>query len=78
MMYNYKETIASTYLSPQLCIEAFVYNERERCLAANCGNTHKNNVSLYSYVYEKKTYFTKKIDNYSSRPVIKQAYFIWH
>ena len=50
MMYNYnKETIASTYVRAQLCIEAFIYNfrPREECMkGANCGNTHKNNVQL--------------------------------
>ena len=68
MMYNYnKETIASTYLRTQLCIEAFVYNFRrkrrmpERCLATNCGNTHKNNVSLYSNVYAKNHILPKKL-----------------
>ena len=80
MMYNYKETITSTYIRAQFCIKAFVYNFRPReeyLKGANCGDTHKNNVSLYSNAYaKKKLYFIEEIDNHSSRSVIKQTYFV--
>ena len=66
-MYNYnKETIASTYLRAQLCIEAFVCNVRqreeslERCLTASCRNTHKI-ICHCIQMFKKKNILPKKL-----------------